>query len=74
MKGLPRRPGVASGEVEAFPPDLLGAQDEELLRRSRLDLMQGADQADQGTVQDIVGFGPPGDGGEVPEGSLGDTF
>ena len=49
---------VVSGEVEQLAPYLFGGEAEERPRRVGLDGLQGAEQADQGILEDVLGVDP----------------
>jgi hypothetical protein len=49
------------GQIEQLAPHLLGGQAEEGARRVGADGLEGAEQADKGVLQDVLGVDPAAD-------------
>ena len=71
VRGMPGgvgvRTGVASGEVEQFPPHLRGRQEHDVARRLRPDLRERPMEPQRRVLKDVVGVVPAADAGKAVE-------
>ena len=75
MAGPGDPPGaVAPGQVEQLAAHLLGGQAEEVAHRGGLDVLQGAQQPQDGVLQQVAALLPAAHRGEAPQHLAGEAL